>query len=480
MREKLETLSVSVLKEFAKDKNIKNISAMRKSELIDAILAANNEEEQTHSKHDEEKTVKKEVKRSSSYERNAHVADIVNDEKVSYDNRQQENRQQESTDTADIQENVPEIADGILEVLQEGYGFIRCENFLPGDNDVYVAPSLIRKFNLKTGDIIRGPKRPKTQSEKFSAISFLETVNGLSPIVAQRRRAFETLTPIFPNERIHLEKNSNTIAMRMVDLISPIGKGQRGMIVSQPKSGKTTLLKQIANAVTKNNPEMHLMILLIDERPEEVTDIRESIVGDNVEVIYSTFDQMPENHCKVAEMVLERASRLVEQKKDVVILLDSITRLARAYNLTVQPTGRTLSGGLDPDALYKPKKFFGAARNIEEGGSLTILATALVETGSRMDDVIFEEFKGTGNMELKLDRNLQEKRIFPAIDILKSGTRREEDLLNDREKEACWIIRRELGRNSNTETIVSFLQYMRSTSSNKDFVELIINNYGRK
>ena len=372
------------------------------------------------------------------------------------------------------------MADGILEVLQEGYGFIRCENFLPGENDVYVAPSQIRRFNLKTGDIIRGPKKAKTQAEKFSAIMYVESVNGLNPVVAQRRKAFETLTPIFPNERIHLERNSNTIAMRMVDLISPIGKGQRGMIVSQPKSGKTTLLKQIANAVTKNNPEMHIIILLIDERPEEVTDIKESIVGDNVEVIYSTFDELPERHKRVSEMVIERAKRLVEQKTDVIILLDSITRLARAYNLTVQPTGRTLSGGLDPDALYKPKKFFGAARNIEEGGSLTILATALVETGSRMDDVIFEEFKGTGNMELKLDRKLQEKRIFPAIDILKSGTRREEDLLNEREKEACWIIRRELGRNSNTETIVSFLQYMRSTSSNKDFVELIINNYGRK
>ena len=442
MREKLETLSVSVLKEFAKDKNIKNISAMRKSELIDAILAANNEEEQTHSKHDEEKTVKKEVKRSSSYERNAHAADIVNDEKVSYDNRQQENRQQESTDTADIQENVPEIADGILEVLQEGYGFIRCENFLPGDNDVYVAPSLIRKFNLKTGDIIRGPKRPKTQSEKFSAISFLETVNGLSPIVAQRRRAFETLTPIFPNERIHLEKNSNTIAMRMVDLISPIGKGQRGMIVSQPKSGKTTLLKQIANAVTKNNPEMHLMILLIDERPEEVTDIRESIVGDNVEVIYSTFDELPERHRRVSEMTIERAKRLVEQKQDVIILLDSITRLARAYNLTVQASGRTLSGGLDPAALHMPKRFFGAARNMREGGSLTILATALVETGSKMDDVVFEEFKGTGNMEVILDRKLSEKRVFPAIDIAKSGTRRD-DLLLDKE---VGKLRRELSR----------------------------------
>lgn len=476
MREKLETLSVSVLKEFAKDKNIKNISAMRKSELIDAILTANNEEEQTHSKHDEEKTVKKEVKRSSSYERNAHAADIVNDEKVSYDNRQQENRQQESTDTADIQENVPEIADGILEVLQEGYGFIRCENFLPGDNDVYVAPSLIRKFNLKTGDIIRGPKRPKTQSEKFSAISFLETVNGLSPIVAQRRRAFETLTPIFPNERIHLEKNSNTIAMRMVDLISPIGKGQRGMIVSQPKSGKTTLLKQIANAVTKNNPEMHLMILLIDERPEEVTDIRESIVGDNVEVIYSTFDELPERHRRVSEMTIERAKRLVEQKQDVIILLDSITRLARAYNLTVQASGRTLSGGLDPAALHMPKRFFGAARNMREGGSLTILATALVETGSKMDDVVFEEFKGTGNMELVLDRKLSEKRVFPAIDIAKSGTRREDLLLNKEELEAVDIMRKALNGLKTDEAAERILDLFTKTKNNAEFVQTVIKN----
>ena len=476
MREKLVTLSVSVLKEFAKDKNIKNISAMRKSELIDAILAANNEEEQTNSKHDEEKTVKKEVKRSSSYERNAHAADIVNDEKVSYDNRQQENRQQESTDTADIQENVPEIADGILEVLQEGYGFIRCENFLPGDNDVYVAPSLIRKFNLKTGDIIRGPKRPKTQSEKFSAISFLETVNGLSPIVAQRRRAFETLTPIFPNERIHLEKNSNTIAMRMVDLISPIGKGQRGMIVSQPKSGKTTLLKQIANAVTKNNPEMHLMILLIDERPEEVTDIRESIVGDNVEVIYSTFDELPERHRRVSEMTIERAKRLVEQKQDVIILLDSITRLARAYNLTVQASGRTLSGGLDPAALHMPKRFFGAARNMREGGSLTILATALVETGSKMDDVVFEEFKGTGNMELVLDRKLSEKRVFPAIDIAKSGTRREDLLLNKEELEAVDIMRKALNGLKTDEAAERILDLFTKTKNNAEFVQTVIKN----
>ena len=417
------------------------------------------------------------MKRSSSYERNAHAADIVNDEKVSYDNRQQENRQQESTDTADIQENVPEIADGILEVLQEGYGFIRCENFLPGDNDVYVAPSLIRKFNLKTGDIIRGPKRPKTQSEKFSAISFLETVNGLSPIVAQRRRAFETLTPIFPNERIHLEKNSNTIAMRMVDLISPIGKGQRGMIVSQPKSGKTTLLKQIANAVTKNNPEMHLIILLIDERPEEVTDIKESIVGDNVEVIYSTFDELPERHKRVSEMVIERAKRLVEQKTDVIILLDSITRLARAYNLTVQASGRTLSGGLDPAALHMPKRFFGAARNMREGGSLTILATALVETGSKMDDVVFEEFKGTGNMELVLDRKLSEKRVFPAIDIAKSSTRREDLLLNSEEQEAVDIMRKALNGLKTDEAAERILDLFVKTKNNQELVRTVVKNH---
>ena len=338
----------------------------------------------------------------------------------------------------------------------------------------------VKNKHLKTGDIVTGNTRIKTQAEKFSALLYITSINDLHPSEAVKRKNFEDLTPIFPDERIRLETSHSAMAMRIVDLVSPIGKGQRGMIVSPPKAGKTTLLKGVAQAVKQNNPEMHLIILLIDERPEEVTDIKEAIEGPNVEVIYSTFDELPEHHKRVSEMVIERANRLVEHKKDVMILLDSITRLARAYNLTVQPTGRTLSGGLDPDALYKPKKFFGAARNIEEGGSLTILATALVETGSRMDDVIFEEFKGTGNMELKLDRNLQEKRIFPAIDILKSGTRREEDLLNDREKEACWIIRRELGRNSNTETIVSFLQYMRSTSSNKDFVELIINNYGRK
>mgnify|MGYP002517239404 CR=1 FL=1 len=521
MREKLETLSVSVLKEFAKDKNIKNISTMRKSELIDAILAANAAEEKENLKKsagemgDSEPAVKKitnEAKeekntehrepdtkeskndnnikeekttdttqreriapqrRTTHYERHT-SSGTVNDDRVSYDSRQSESSQMKNQ--PDEEEREPEMADGILEVLQEGYGFIRCENFLPGDNDVYVAPALIRKFNLKTGDIIRGPKRPKTQNEKFSALSFLETVNGLSPIVAQRRRAFETLTPIFPNERIHLEKNSNTIAMRMVDLISPIGKGQRGMIVSQPKSGKTTLLKQIANAVTKNNPEMHLMILLIDERPEEVTDIRESIVGDNVEVIYSTFDELPERHRRVSEMTIERAKRLVEQKQDVIILLDSITRLARAYNLTVQASGRTLSGGLDPAALHMPKRFFGAARNMREGGSLTILATALVETGSKMDDVVFEEFKGTGNMELVLDRKLSEKRVFPAIDIAKSGTRREDLLLSKEELEAVDIMRKALNGLKTDEAAERILDLFTKTKNNAEFVQTIIKN----
>ena len=468
MREKLETLSVSVLRDFAKDKKIKNISAMRKSELIDAIIAAE-ENESTVGYTDNEATVNTVTERTVNNSETANtnneaINNTNNNEAVNNNHRQHQNERYEKRPYQErqyqertYQEHTvnegkasydeakePEMADGILEVLQEGYGFIRCENFLPGENDVYVAPSQIRRFNLKTGDIIRGPKKAKTQAEKFSAIMYVESVNGLNPVVAQRRKAFETLTPIFPNERIHLERNSNTIAMRMVDLISPIGKGQRGMIVSQPKSGKTTLLKQIANAVTKNNPEMHLMILLIDERPEEVTDIKESITGDNVEVIYSTFDELPERHKRVSEMVIERAKRLVEQKQDVIILLDSITRLARAYNMTVQASGRTLSGGLDPAALHMPKRFFGAARNMREGGSLTILATALVETGSKMDDVVFEEFKGTGNMELVLDRKLSEKRVFPAIDIAKSGTRREDLLLDKEELEAVDIMRKAL------------------------------------
>ena len=496
MREKLETLSVSVLRDFAKDKKIKNISAMRKSELIDAIIAAE-ENESTVGYTDNEATVNTVTERTVNNSETANTNNEVinntnNNESVNNNHRQHQNERYEKRPYQErqyqertYQEHTvnegkasydeakePEMADGILEVLQEGYGFIRCENFLPGENDVYVAPSQIRRFNLKTGDIIRGPKKAKTQAEKFSAIMYVESVNGLNPVVAQRRKAFETLTPIFPNERIHLERNSNTIAMRMVDLISPIGKGQRGMIVSQPKSGKTTLLKQIANAVTKNNPEM----LLIDERPEEVTDIKESITGDNVEVIYSTFDELPERHKRVSEMVIERAKRLVEQKQDVIILLDSITRLARAYNMTVQASGRTLSGGLDPAALHMPKRFFGAARNMREGGSLTILATALVETGSKMDDVVFEEFKGTGNMELVLDRKLSEKRVFPAIDIAKSGTRREDLLLDKEELEAVDIMRKALNSLKTDEAAERILDLFTKTRNNDEFVKTIIKN----
>ena len=328
--------------------------------------------------------------------------------------------------------------------MQDGYGFIRSANYLPGDNDVYVSPSQIRRFNLKTGDILEGNTRIKTQQEKFSALLYLSKVNNIDPMKIMHRKNFEDMTPVFPNERLSLECGKTSTAMRIMDLMSPIGKGQRGMIVSPPKAGKTTLLKQVALSVQKNNPEVHLLILLIDERPEEVTDIRESIEGENVEVIYSTFDELPEHHKRVSEMVIERAKRLVEHKKDVMILIDSITRLARAYNLTVPPSGRTLSGGLDPAALHMPKRFFGAARNMREGGSLTILATALVDTGSKMDDVVYEEFKGTGNMELVLDRKLSEKRMFPAIDILKSGTRREDLLLSKEEQE--WVLQCVVGR----------------------------------
>ncbi len=364
-------------------------------------------------------------------------------------------------------------ANGILEVMPDGYGFIRCANYLPGENDVYVSPSQIRKFNLKTGDIICGNTRVKTQQEKFSALLYVTTVNGFHPSVAQRRKSFEDLTPIFPNRRIRMEHPGCSVAMRVVDLVSPVGKGQRGMIVSQPKAGKTTLLKEIAKAVTKQEPQMHLIILLIDERPEEVTDIKEAIEGDNVEVIYSTFDELPEHHKRVSEMVIERAKRLVEHGKDVMILLDSITRLARAYNLTVPPSGRTLSGGLDPAALHMPKRFFGAARNMREGGSLTILATALVDTGSKMDDVVYEEFKGTGNMELVLDRKLSEKRVFPAIDIVKSGTRREDLLLDPEEQDAVDIMRKAINGMRTDDAVENILNIFARTRTNMDYIYMV-------
>ena len=422
MREKLMTLSLAALRDIAKDKNIKGISSMRKNELIDAIIAAS----------EADGTLKQEEK----------------DKKI--DNVQE--RQQAYEKTA-IREEGPD-ANGILEVMPEGFGFIRCENYLPGENDVYVAPSQIRRFGLKTGDIVQGPKHAKNSGEKFSAIYQIDKVNGLRPDVNMARPAFESLTPIFPNKRIHLEPNSNSVAMRIVDLISPIGMGQRGMIVSQPKAGKTTLLKQIAKAITVNNPDMYLIILLIDERPEEVTDIKESIEGEHVDVIYSTFDELPERHRRVSEMVIERAKRLVEQKKDVIILLDSITRLARAYNLTIQASGRTLSGGLDPAALHMPKRFFG----------------------SKMDDVIFEEFKGTGNMELVLDRKLSEKRIFPAIDIAKSSTRRDDLLLSHDEYQAMEIARKALSGMRADEAAERILDLFLHTKNNAEFVERVKKN----
>lgn len=361
-------------------------------------------------------------------------------------------------------------ADGILEVHPEGFGFLRSDNYLSGDRDIYISPSQIRRFNLRTGDRVTGITRAAKEGEKFQALLYVQGVNGDNPETVIKRPDFEDLTPIYPKEKLVMECDPKDLSTRLIDLLAPIGKGQRGMIVSPPKAGKTILLKKIANSITTNYPDIELIVLLIDERPEEVTDMKRSIKGD---VIYSTFDEMPEHHCKVAEIVLERAKRLVEQKKDVVVLLDSITRLARAYNLTIAPTGRTLSGGLDPGALYKPKKFFGAARNIEEGGSLTILATALVDTGSRMDDVIYEEFKGTGNMEIHLDRKLSEKRIFPAIDMNKSGTRREEDLLSPKEYESVLNMRKSLSSGNTAEVADSIINFMQRTKNNEEFVEFI-------
>lgn len=435
MREKYESLPLTSLKEIAKARGLKGVSTMKKADIIELMLKKDEQ--------DKAEEAKEEVK-------------------------------SEKTGVIDIEELDSGItAQGILEVLPDGYGFIRSDNYLPGENDVYVSPSQIRRFNLKTGDILTGNTRIKTQSEKFSALLYLTTVNGMRPAEAARRTNFEDMTPIFPNERLRLEHPKSSTAMRIVDLLSPIGKGQRGMIVSPPKAGKTTLIKEVALSILRNNPEMHILILLIDERPEEVTDIREAITGKNVEVIYSTFDELSEHHRRVSEMVIERAKRLVEHKKDVMILLDSITRLARAYNLTVPPSGRTLSGGLDPAALYMPKRIFGAARNMREGGSLTILASALVDTGSKMDDVIYEEFKGTGNMELVLDRKLQEKRVFPAIDIPKSGTRREDLLLSAEEQEAVYSLRRALNGMKSEEAVDNILNMFSRTKNNEEFIQMV-------
>lgn len=544
MREKLQTLPLSELKEMAKSRGIKGISSLRKAEIIDLLCdeAEKNPEvkpaeikrekaetprsqdmprsqetsrsQESYRPQDQSHAPERNQSRSQDYQENRNDSRGTDNRRPvsrGYDNKYTQNRTQSpkphgnsgmnnsmsqnstpsqsegerftradnrsdsiglsSQDMAELDSGIE--ANGILEVMPDGFGFIRCENFLPGENDVYVAPSQIRRFNLKTGDIIVGNRRVKSATEKFAALLYIKTVNGYPLSATETRPNFEDLTPIFPNRRLHMETpgERNTMAMRVLDLLAPIGKGQRGMIVSPPKAGKTTLLKQVAKAVTTNNPDMHLMILLIDERPEEVTDIKEAIVGPNVEVIYSTFDELPDRHKRVSEMVIERAKRLVEHGRDVIILLDSITRLARAYNLTVAPSGRTLSGGLDPAALHMPKRFFGAARNMREGGSLTVLATALVETGSRMDDVVYEEFKGTGNMELVLDRKLSEKRIFPAIDILKSGTRRDDLLLSKEEAEAVDIIRKATNSLKPEDAVEKILDLFARTRNNREFVE---------
>ena len=479
MREKYESLSAVVLRDLAKARGLKNISGMKKSDLVDLMVA----EDERQSKEENTKQREQTSQREQTPQREQAQREQTPQREQAQQRPAREPREgrENPKESGAVDETISNLdsgimANGILEVMLDGYGFIRCENYLPGENDVYVSPSQIRKFNLKTGDIVAGNTRVKTQQEKFSALLYVSSVNGYHPGVAQKRKNFEDLTPIFPNRRIRLERPGCSVAMRIVDLVSPIGKGQRGMIVSQPKAGKTTLLKEIAKSVTKGNPDMHLIILLIDERPEEVTDIKEAIVGENVEVIYSTFDELPEHHKRVSEMVIERAKRLVEHGKDVMILLDSITRLARAYNLTVPPSGRTLSGGLDPAALHMPKRFFGAARNMREGGSLTILATALVDTGSKMDDVVFEEFKGTGNMELVLDRKLSEKRVFPAIDIVKSGTRRDDLLLEPEEQEAVEIMRKAINGMRTDEAVENILNMFARTRNNQEYIHMVKKN----
>jgi len=533
-REKYESLPLSMLKALAKSRNMKGISTLRKEALIERMLEEDQKENQ---KNMEEPAVLKEEKKTETvqdqnqepqekredgmerqnrensengtarpYQRPRYVRReerSENGERQEYrpraprfnerrfqeprnynqNNREEEQRQEPRQEAGQEMRQEPrqetstldsgQEACGILEVMPDGFGFIRSDNYMPGDSDVYVSPSQIRRFGLKTGDIIRGNTRVKSATEKFSALLYLKSVNNLPLDQIMRRGNFEDMTPVFPDERLRLERPGGSMAMRIVDLVSPIGKGQRGMIVSPPKAGKTTLLKDAAKSILRNNPEMYLIILLIDERPEEVTDIKEAIQGSNVEVIYSTFDEQPEHHKRVSEMVIERAKRLVESKKDVTIFIDSITRLARAYNLTVPPSGRTLSGGLDPAALYMPKRFFGAARNMREGGSLTILATALVDTGSKMDDVVYEEFKGTGNMELVLDRKLQERRVFPAIDIAKSGTRREDLLLTPDEQEAVYNMRKALNGMKSEEAVENILNMFARTRNNGELIQIL-------
>ena len=460
MRGKYESLALADLKAIAKARGLKGTSAMKKADLIELMLAED-EKDKAAGKSVQPKSV---IITRASEETEKKEAPAKQEVK-------EEDKLDEDKYPAELDSGI--AVNGILEVMPDGYGFIRSDNYLPGERDVYVAPSQIRRFGLKTGDILEGNTRIKTQGEKFAALLFVKSINGYTPEETAKRWNFEDMTPIFPNERLHLELPGASVAMRIMDLLSPVGKGQRGMIVSPPKAGKTTLLKEVAKSVKRNNPEVHLIILLIDERPEEVTDIKEAIEGPNVEVIYSTFDELPEHHKRVSEMVIERGKRLVEHKKDVMILIDSITRLTRAYNQTVPPSGRTLSGGLDPAALHMPKRFFGAARNMREGGSLTILATALVDTGSKMDDVVYEEFKGTGNMELVLDRKLSEKRVFPAIDIPKSGTRREDLLLAGDEMEAINIIRKALNGLKPEEAVDKILDLFAKTRNNQEFVNMV-------
>ena len=449
----LTSKKLDELREIAKEVGVKSVTQYRKSDLIDIILMTENENQ------NEVQSEKVELEEKSEENIKQEPKELPKEKlKKSLPDKLKENVGSEDVDTSE----------GILEIIDGGYGFLRCENYLSGNEDVYVSPSQIRRFNLRTGDKVFGVTRSAKSGEKYNALLFVKKVNGEPPETAIRRPNFDTLTPIYPEERISLEMSKEDLSMRVIDLIAPLGKGQRGMIVAPPKAGKTTLLKNIANSIAEKHPDIEIIILLIDERPEEVTDMQRSIKGD---VVYSTFDELPRHHAKVAEIVLERAKRLVEHGKDVVVLLDSITRLARAYNLTIPPTGRTLSGGLDPGALHNPKRFFGAARNIENGGSLTILATALIDTGSRMDDVIFEEFKGTGNMEIHLDRKLSERRIFPAIDIHKSGTRKENLLLAADELESTWFIRRALSSSSVTDVTENVISELYKTDNNKEFIQ---------
>lgn len=463
MENDLQKKTLAELREMAREMDVKSISSLKKSELIEKISEKQSQAERV--------SVKRVTAYGFSLQENQEPVKKpetpIEGKDEGYTHRERVVQREEK---ATVMENsVP--GEGILEVMPDGFGFLRTQNFLPGAGDIYVSPSQIRRFNLKTGDAVKGNIRTAREGEKFGALLFVKSVNGDFPDQAAKRPNFEDLTPIYPEEKLHFEVSREELSGRIIDLCAPIGKGQRGMIVAPPKVGKTVLLTQMANALTKNHKEVHLIVLLIDERPEEVTDIQRSIEGENVQIVYSTFDEQPEHHKRVTEMVLERAKRLVEQGKDLVILLDSLTRLARAYNLTIPPSGRTLSGGLDPAALYMPKRFFGAARNIENGGSLTILATALVDTGSKMDEVVFEEFKGTGNMELVLDRRLSERRIFPAVEINKSGTRREEKLLTEQELECNFTLRKMASTMSQMEMVEGFYDLMRKTKNNQEFME---------